>query len=69
MPYPDPVPTRVRIQRILAAAHEPVTTRRLAELAGTTHPQAARILRRLEDDGAAVSQLAAGGCYAWMATR
>lgn len=59
---------RARIAQLLADATEPVTTRRLAELADTTPPQAARALRRLERDGTAVRQLAAGGCYRWSST-
>lgn len=62
-----PIPERIR--RLLATATEPLTTRHIAEQAGTTPPQAARALRRLEDQGAAVRSLAAGGCYAWTATR
>lgn len=58
---------RGRIHRTLADARGPLTTRRIAELASTTPPQAARALRRLEDDGAAVRQIASGGCYAWRA--
>lgn len=69
MPYPEPTPVRQRIHRLLTTATEPLTTRHLAELVGTTHPQAARALRRLEDDGTAVRQLADGGCYAWTAAQ
>lgn len=69
MPYPEPVPVRERIRRTLAAATQPLTTRTIAESVGTKPEQAARALRRLEDDGAAVRQAAAGGCYAWTATR
>lgn len=63
-----PGTVRACIAQLLADATEPVTTRRLAELADTTPPQAARALRRLEGDGAAVRHLAAGGCYAWTTT-
>ncbi|MDX2943312.1 helix-turn-helix domain-containing protein [Streptomyces caniscabiei] len=58
---------RGRIRRTLADAGGPLTTRRIAELVDTTPPQAARALRRLEDDGTAVRQIASGGCYAWRA--
>ncbi|MDX3314556.1 GntR family transcriptional regulator [Streptomyces sp. ME08-AFT2] len=56
-----------RLNQTLATATKPLTTRHLAELVGTTPPQAARALRRLEADGAAARQLADGGCYAWTA--
>lgn len=69
MPYPDPVPVRERIRRALAAATGPLTTRTIAETVHTTSEQAARALRRLEDDGHAVRRPAIGGCYAWTATR
>lgn len=69
MPYPEPVPVRARIHRLLTTATGPLTTRHLAELANTSHPQAARALRRLEDDGTATRQLADGGAYAWTASR
>lgn len=60
---------RARIHRILADAAEPLTTRQLTELVDTTPSQAARSLRRLEADGAAVRRNADGGCYAWTSTR
>lgn len=62
-----PAPTRDRVRRILATAREPLTVRQLADAADTTPPQAARVLRRLEDDGEAIRDLADGGCYAWTA--
>jgi hypothetical protein len=65
----DAMPIRDRIRRALDTATGPLTTRRIAELVGTTPPQAARALCRLEGDGAAVRQLAEGGCYAWTATK
>ncbi len=67
MPVYEQPSIRQRIHRTLTAATEPLTTRHLAELVGTTPPQAARALRRLEADGAAARQLADGGCYAWTA--
>lgn len=60
-------PTRDRVRRVLATASGPLTVRQLAELSGSTPPQTARVLRRLEDDGHAVRGLAAGGCYEWRA--
>lgn len=60
---------RQRIHRTLTAATGPLTTRHIAELVGTAPEQAARALRRLEDDGAAVRRSAAGGCYEWTLTR
>lgn len=69
MPYPEPVPVRERIRRTLAAATGPLTTRTIAETVGTRPEQAARALRRLEDDGHAVRQVADGGCYSWTAVR
>lgn len=69
MPYPDPVPVRERIRRTLAAATQPLTTRTIAESVGTQPEQAARALRRLEAEGAAIRRLAAGGRYEWTATR
>ncbi|MDX3708780.1 hypothetical protein PV733_07300 [Streptomyces europaeiscabiei] len=56
---------RERVRSTLADASGPLTTRRIAEVVDTTLPQAARALRRLEDDGDAVRQLAPGGCWAW----
>lgn len=67
MPQPEPTTTRARIQRTLATTIGPVTTARLAELAATTPPQAAKILRHLEDDGTVQRHLHDGGCYAWTA--
>lgn len=58
---------RERVACLLDEATGPITTRRIAELVDTTPPQAARALRRLEDDGTAVRQLAPGGCWAWTA--
>lgn len=60
---------RERVHCTLDDATRPLTTRRIAELVDTTPPQAARALRRLEDDGDAVRQIASGGCYAWSSTR
>jgi DNA-binding IclR family transcriptional regulator len=57
------------IRQLLATATEPLTTRHIAETVGVAPSSAARTLRRLEDQGAAVRQLAAGGCYAWTTTR
>lgn len=56
---------RERVACLLDDATVPLTTRQIAELVDTTLPQAARALRRLEDDGTAVRQNASGGCYAW----
>lgn len=59
---------RDRIDRILTEATTPLTSAELADRAGTTQPQAARALRRLEDDGHAVRHLSSnptGGCYTW----
>lgn len=67
MPYEHTI--RERIRRQLLAATEPLTTRHLAELVDTTPPQAARGLRRLEDDGHVARQLAAGGRYSWTTSR
>jgi DNA-binding IclR family transcriptional regulator len=53
------------VRRILVTAPGPLTTRHVAETVGVTPPSAARILRRLEDQGAAVRRNADGGCYAW----
>ena len=67
-----PGSVRDRIDRILAEATTPLTSAELAEQAGTTAPQAARALRRLEDDGHAVRHLSTcptGGCYRWAAVR
>lgn len=60
---------RERVHCTLDDATGPLTTRRIAELVDTSPNQAARALRRLEDEGAAVRQIASGGCYAWTATR
>lgn len=68
MPIYERPPIPERIRRLLATAGGPLTTRHIAEQAGTTPPQAARALRRLEDQHAAVRQLADGGCYAWTAS-
>lgn len=58
-----------RTLSLLDTSPEPLTAADIATRISTTPPQARRALRRLEDQGAAVRQLAAGGCYAWTATR
>ncbi|WP_261719066.1 helix-turn-helix domain-containing protein [Streptomyces sp. FZ201] len=68
MPLPKPLTVRARIEAILATATGPITTPRLAQLAGAPRAQAARALRQLEDAGLAQRQLGDGGCYAWRRT-
>lgn len=57
------------IRRQLADATRPLTAGQLADLVNTNHPQAARALRRLEREGAAVRQPTTENRYLWRAAR
>lgn len=58
-----------RTGRLLTTTSRPLTAAAIAEQIGTSPRQARRALCRLEDQGTAFRQIAAGGRYEWTVRR